>query len=679
MDQNLGQEVDHSRISKKSQGVLVSFAKQEVMIDIGGLTTFIVIRMVKRRTKEQVKEDCKLLKLPSNSTPTPAQIRRSKDLRDALDLRSNQADQPRSGPSNIEPTNKKGLAQNHVERVQTPARPTTSSRVQPNKPSSSLTPQPKNRVEGTAPLKDLTLDDQHTNNPRFDRADLEHLIEQVGRPSIHNALFGSGSKPALGVSRNGAWTNLASVMNVFHNDHNRKSTTNREDRMDLNGLELLKRWRRIKDKYMTAKKFFNSTGAGLDELDNENNIKDIHAKEEAMCPCFKQLDQIYGKKANVTPYVTLESMKLQNFGGVVDSSENEGPSSGRFDQNVRNDEVWLDDTEAQSKSDQHTEEIYEMNPNINPLLADKTKSFIFPESWMNDDLITNHTQEKKNRVESQRLEQEAIDLAQDEIHDLNKDTDDLNVQMTERMSPQFPFDLNSPVASQRVTPIPDSNPFQIPSPLCSPIGSPMQSPIPSPVASQNLVNNDLVQPVEPIVSKGKKRKNNNVASDDRSAKPLASVDPSQKRRKGPASSLIEDRDEKKFAYLDEKVNAKNEQDMKKVQAENFRAEQVLTWDKEKYEQDRESNQLREEKRIMLDDKRNLIEERRVQIEVEKTDKALCWEREKFNLETARVTAIEQARAGSEKLKSRVEVMERCRRENMSHADMVEYLKLMFGE
>lgn len=82
---------------------------------------------------------------------------------------------------------------------------------------------------------------------------------------------------------------------------------------------------------------------------------------------------------------------------------------------------------------------------------------------------------------------------------------------------------------------------------------------------------------------------------------------------------------------------------------------------------------------MLDDKRNLIEERRVQIEVEKTDKALCWEREKFNLETARVTAIEQARAGSEKLKSRVEVMERCRRENMSHADMVEYLKLMFGE
>lgn len=91
--------------------------------------------------------------------------------------------------------------------------------------------------------------------------------------------------------------------------------------MNLSGNELLKRWIRIKDKYMDAKKRFNRTGEGLDDEDTTRNIFNLKAKQEVMCPCFDLLDAIYGHKANVTPHETLDSMKRQEP-AVVDVHDN---------------------------------------------------------------------------------------------------------------------------------------------------------------------------------------------------------------------------------------------------------------------------------------------------------------------------------------------------------------------
>lgn len=112
------------------------------------------------------------------------------------------------------------------------------------------------------------------------------------------------------------------------------------------------------------------------------------------------------------------------------------------------------------------------------------------------------------------------------------------------------------------------------------------------------------------------------------------VDSKVKRRRGPASSLIEDRDERKYAYFDEKANQKNALEAQQLQAENMRARESLTWDKEKYEREELRTDLREEKqmviedkKISIEDKQTDIEDKRVQIQIEQSNHALAWERE----------------------------------------------------
>lgn len=67
----------------------------------------------------------------------------------------------------------------------------------------------------------------------------------------------------------------------------------------------MKRWNRIKAKYVETKAYWNRTGAGLLP---EDEYQTIEEKKEGMCPMFNELDAIYGDKPNIKALKVHDSM-----------------------------------------------------------------------------------------------------------------------------------------------------------------------------------------------------------------------------------------------------------------------------------------------------------------------------------------------------------------------------------
>lgn len=142
---------------------------------------------------------------------------------------------------------------------------------------------------------------------------------------------------------------------------------------------------------------------------------------------------------------------------------------------------------------------------------------------------------------------------------------------------------------------------------------------------------------------------------------------------------MDDRDDKKYDFLDSKLKVKNEIDEKTLEGENACAGEALTWDKLKFKREDQNLARREDKSTALEEKRTQIEEKRVELEAKNNEHSLEWSQEKFNLETTRSYALEESRVHSEALKSCMEVMENCRRDGMPLGEISNYLRLMFGE
>lgn len=141
--------------------------------------------MGKRQTKAEIDADCKFLKLPTGTLPTPAQIRKSKELREEKEKKSAQQTSMNSTPLTLpKPTQPKIIT--------TPIEPIRVQTITPVIPEAS----------SSLNLEKVNVDDDiHSNNHGFNREDLERLIEEISKKSIHDALFGSGSKTTIsGVS-----------------------------------------------------------------------------------------------------------------------------------------------------------------------------------------------------------------------------------------------------------------------------------------------------------------------------------------------------------------------------------------------------------------------------------------------------------------------------------------------
>ncbi|MBW0578121.1 hypothetical protein O181_117836 [Austropuccinia psidii MF-1] len=69
---------------------------------------------------------------------------------------------------------------------------------------------------------------------------------------------------------------------------------------------------------MAEKKIKNLTGAGLTEEDESKGIKSMGEKLENMCPCYAEMDVLFGHKPDVTPIASYDSQEKDSLNGNDD-------------------------------------------------------------------------------------------------------------------------------------------------------------------------------------------------------------------------------------------------------------------------------------------------------------------------------------------------------------------------
>lgn len=175
--------------------------------------------------------------------------------------------------------------------------------------------------------------------PRLDEKDLAYLVNHLSSKANREILTGSGSKPKVGgLSQGAEWSVLSSKLSNAHNDCLRLTSTNHVGKMNMTGGDLMKRWNRIKSKYVETKKYWNRTGAGILEGEGYQTIEE---KKEAMCPMFKELDAIYGDKPNIKALKVHDSMLHTNSEGIFGSKQSTSitPLSQSLKSNTKNNRV----------------------------------------------------------------------------------------------------------------------------------------------------------------------------------------------------------------------------------------------------------------------------------------------------------------------------------------------------
>ncbi|MBW0588676.1 hypothetical protein O181_128391, partial [Austropuccinia psidii MF-1] len=92
-------------------------------------------------------------------------------------------------------------------------------------------------------------------------------------------------------------------------------------RLKLSSSSIQDQWRTYKKKYMSAKKFENSTGAGLMEKDESKGIKSMSENLESMCPCYAEMGVLFGHKPNVTPISSYDLQEKDSFNSDDDDDD----------------------------------------------------------------------------------------------------------------------------------------------------------------------------------------------------------------------------------------------------------------------------------------------------------------------------------------------------------------------
>ncbi|MBW0523379.1 hypothetical protein O181_063094, partial [Austropuccinia psidii MF-1] len=153
------------------------------------------------------------------------------------------------------------------------------------------------------------------------------------------------------------------------------------NRLNLSSCSIRDRWRTYKKKYMAAKKFENLTGAGITEEDESKGIKSMSEKLESMCPCYAEMDVLFGHKPNVTPIASYDSQEKDSFNGddddvLPDKENNRLDSPHNLDPLLNNDDnlVPVENLQDDSQSKSITHSTQKHNQGMTPNLNDKSGS-----------------------------------------------------------------------------------------------------------------------------------------------------------------------------------------------------------------------------------------------------------------------------------------------------------------
>lgn len=583
---------------------------------------------MQRRSRDQIAADCGLL---PGEKPTPLQIRQSKEIARAPDAGGSTSKpqapkRPKIKVPHSIPTVVSSQSIPNIHPSQSnPTIDATNSNPTIFTNQSKPYVQPKvNRMNKEIESEEKENKETAYNNPRFDNDDLDHLLGLMAMQENQDCLFGSGSITAVdGTTRAGCCEILATLMNVFHNNRNKKSSAHATNRMKLNGPGMMKRWRNIKDKYIETKQYFDlCTGSGLLDKDYEKGIDTSEKKKEQMCPRFQMIHEIYGHKANITPHAILDTVQSKD---LSIHSHNETQDDLMIDPNL-NAKYYYKQTQMGLGT-----------PNN---LEDRSGDRSQPQL----DYLIQGEGNQLDRLSSRSSESGH----QSPLPDLDRNEDQENYL---RFSTP---DLPSPKSPTADLPDPKSISLELP-----------HQKSPTPESDLQSANEDGAQSIRKATRTARKKKQGAEPVSNRVMKPLPAVDPNPGRRKAPVSALVKERDEKRFALFDRKAEEKKQHEEIQIRSQGNIAQNALDWDKEKYESARVDSQRADIKKA--------------QLESELVDQNINWEREKFNQENSRLFQAEKDRTEQQRIKTRREVMESCQVKGMSIQDIKQYMDLLFAE
>ncbi|MBW0563948.1 hypothetical protein O181_103663 [Austropuccinia psidii MF-1] len=155
-----------------------------------------------------------------------------------------------------------------------------------------------------------------------------------------------------------------------------------QNHLNLSSRSIRDQWKTYKKKYMAAKKFENSTGAGITEEDESKGIKSMSEKLESMCPFYAEMDFLFGHKPDFTPIASYDSQGKDSLNGdddvdVLLDKENDCLDSPlTLDPLLNNDDglVQVENLQDEFKSKSITHSIQKRHQALMPNLNDKSGS-----------------------------------------------------------------------------------------------------------------------------------------------------------------------------------------------------------------------------------------------------------------------------------------------------------------
>ncbi|CAH7689092.1 hypothetical protein PPACK8108_LOCUS24159 [Phakopsora pachyrhizi] len=138
----------------------------------------------------------------------------------------------------------------------------------------------------------------------------------LSKPSNFGACFGKAGKTTIGrppASKENGYALMAAEVN-------QKS----KNGLNISSKQMKEQFKTYKAKYVKAKKLSASTGFGISEDDQSKGIITILQKLNTICPCFDQMDVIFGSQPNITPALVADTCKnsIETI-TMVDEHEND--------------------------------------------------------------------------------------------------------------------------------------------------------------------------------------------------------------------------------------------------------------------------------------------------------------------------------------------------------------------
>ncbi|MBW0582720.1 hypothetical protein O181_122435 [Austropuccinia psidii MF-1] len=147
---------------------------------------------------------------------------------------------------------------------------------------------------------------QSEKNPPFTESDFEHICDYLEEEGNYNGEFlicmivkaytKSSLLDLFGDSRKTFWTNKKhrfiqafGRFTKYLNLHHTKAT------LHLDAWKLQQHWTTYEQKHVIYSRYTHSTVAGT----SHNNSLALEKEMDLQCPCYKQMDAIFGKKSNV--------------------------------------------------------------------------------------------------------------------------------------------------------------------------------------------------------------------------------------------------------------------------------------------------------------------------------------------------------------------------------------------